>query len=376
MDFWHVINGRHFNGGSIRWEPVNPCDNSSSVTILITQTYFWTYPTIECSTDVSISTSGRSDLNANRTCTANCSTDGGYSTKPVNILTDCVALSPILGIMTSRRTVNVTLNASAYFYISYMDAAWRGLNYPNIDNLQWSITSYIDLQRRTDGFINTPPVANVISPQYAIINRTTQIKIPVSDANAGDDIRCRWSTYTPGVNRRRRSIKERYRHYESVTTTIYDGVANSEKIHCIKKRWHNSTKPSCDGCSQACKKHCRCTCPKCVGTNCGTDRCQPNKGQDACPEMTTVPGVPAPTMTVETRGTLSSTISYRERQAIDECGGICYPNSVPNGTTLSNCTLSFTGLEANTWYGVSVQVNRDLSVFRMSFTGRYVITNT
>jgi hypothetical protein len=30
---------------------------------------------------------------------------------------------------------------------------------------------------------------------------------------------------------------------------------------------------------------------------------------------------------------------------------------VPIGTTLSNCTLSFTGLISDTWYAVAIQVN-------------------
>ncbi|CAF1397320.1 unnamed protein product [Rotaria magnacalcarata] len=50
------------------------------------------------------------------------------------------------------------------------------------------------------------------------------------------------------------------------------------------------------------------------------------------------------------------TSSYPSVQPIDECGGICYPSSVPSGTTLSNCTLSFTGLVPDTWYAVSIQV--------------------
>jgi hypothetical protein len=49
---------------------------------------------------------------------------------------------------------------------------------------------------RPEGFINTPPVAIVVSPQYAVVNQTTQITIPVSDPNAGDDVRCRWSVQT------------------------------------------------------------------------------------------------------------------------------------------------------------------------------------
>jgi hypothetical protein len=54
---------------------------------------------------------------------------------------------------------------------------------------------------------------------------------------------------------------------------------------------------------------------------------------------------------------LQPTSSYPNRQPIDECGGICYPSSVPNGTSLSNCTLSFDGLVPNTWYAVAIQVS-------------------
>ncbi|CAF5073557.1 unnamed protein product, partial [Rotaria sp. Silwood1] len=62
------------------------------------------------------------------------------------------------------------------------------------------------------------------------------------------------------------------------------------------------------------------------------------------------------TTTTETPGTPRSTSTYPIRQAIDECGGICYPGSVPNGTTMSNCTITFTGHKAGVWYAVAIQV--------------------
>jgi len=34
------IDAKHFNGGTIRWEPVNPNDTSNLITITITQTYY------------------------------------------------------------------------------------------------------------------------------------------------------------------------------------------------------------------------------------------------------------------------------------------------------------------------------------------------
>jgi hypothetical protein len=233
-----TIHAAHFNGGTITYAPINPYTNSSPVDITLTQSYSWTYPTIACTTNVPVS-SGHPD--ANLTCIANCSTDGGYSNAPIDILTDCTSYSSSLGMMFSQRSVNITLSMGAYFYIAYTGNAWRNLYSPPINGLSWSIVTLIDLRLRDDGIIDTPPVANVISPQYVMVNTTTLINIPVSDANEGDNIRCRWAI---------------------------DNVNSS----------------------------------------------------------------------------------------IDECSGICYPGGLPNGTTLSNCTLSFTGLVPSVWYPIALQV--------------------
>ncbi|CAF2068111.1 unnamed protein product [Rotaria magnacalcarata] len=72
-------NGRHFNGGTITWAPVNPYDNGSSVDITITQLYSWTYRYVQCANNVPISTSRFSGANANLLCVVDCTTDGGYS---------------------------------------------------------------------------------------------------------------------------------------------------------------------------------------------------------------------------------------------------------------------------------------------------------
>ena len=169
--------------------------------------------TIICATNVPISTSGYSSPNANLTCVTDCTSDGGYSTKPVSILTDCISASSSLGMMTSQRSVNITLTAGAHFYLAYVGSSWKALNNPSQSGLEWSILSFIDLRMRPDGFINTPPTANVVSPQYVVVNKTAKISISVSDANVGDDVRCRWSKYTPGYRRRKRSEDEDYIRY-------------------------------------------------------------------------------------------------------------------------------------------------------------------
>ena len=42
---------------------------------------------------------------------------------------------------------------------------------------------------------------------------------------------------------------------------------------------------------------------------------------------------------------------------LKECGDVCYPSSLPNGTELlSNCTLKITGMNENDWYAVTMIV--------------------
>ncbi len=179
--------GSHFIGGTITWVPLYPSSNSSTVIITLTQSYSWVYPTVSCTT--SIPTTGATTY---LTCVGNCSTAYGFSNTSINILTDCYSWSPTLNLVFGARSVNMTLNESTYFWIGNRGSAWRTLNNVNGTG-SWSIVSLIDLVRRPDGLINTPPTAPITSPQYVIVNTTTAIKIPVSDVNTGDDIRCRWS---------------------------------------------------------------------------------------------------------------------------------------------------------------------------------------
>lgn len=237
-----TIDAGHFSGGTIRWVPNNPYESSNLTTISIVQSYLWSYSMVVCASNVPISTAGYSNRNQNLTCVGDCSADGGYSSNPVNTLTDCISTSPATDALMSQKSKNVTLAVGAHFALSFIGAAWPNLTRPPDPSSNWSIVVYIDLRKRPDGFINTPPMANVFSPQYAIVNTSILIPIRVADVNIGDDIRCRWST-----------------------------------------------------------------------------------------KFVTPP--------------------------IDECGRACYPTSMPIGTTLSNCTLNFTGPVANTWYAAAIQVS-------------------
>lgn len=185
--------GDHFNGGIIRWEPVDPNTNSSTVVITITQRYSWASSKVNCSTDVPITTYDYSGSKANLVCVGDCSNDGGYSNNPIDILTDCETVSSSLDIMTSQRSVNITLSTGALFKIAYQGNAWRSLENTNGGSSNWSLTTLIDLHRRPDGSLNIPPEPRIVSPQIVILNQRKTIKIPFQDINKGDDVRCRWA---------------------------------------------------------------------------------------------------------------------------------------------------------------------------------------
>jgi hypothetical protein len=187
-----AVKSSHFNGGTITWSPVDPYTNSSTVVVTITQTYSWTLSVVDCDVNVPISTSIWNGTNTNLTCKGGCSNQGNYSNKPIDILTDCISSSPSLDMMKSQRAKNVTLTIGAYFSIAYIGNSWKSLANA-VAGSSWSVVTFIDLRRRADGILNTPPVSSVASPQYVIVNRPTQIKIPVYDVNEGDDIRCRWA---------------------------------------------------------------------------------------------------------------------------------------------------------------------------------------
>ncbi|CAF4391641.1 unnamed protein product [Rotaria sp. Silwood2] len=355
-----VLTGaKHFNGGTIRWAPIDPYDNSTSINITITQSYSWTFPYIKCLTNVPASTSGWSTANTNLSCIVDCTTDGGYSSAPIDILTDCTSSSASLKMMTSERSKDVTLSADAHFYIAYRGNAWRALNSPVQSNLDWSIVTFIDLRKRPDGFINTPPVATIISPQYANVNQTIQINIPVSDANVGDDVRCRWSIFTTGFRRRKRSSKEEHFKQRSDVHFYKEVAGDREFLHMRKKR------QACSSCNSVCAYGCDCTCSPCISTTCINTNCTDITGCTATvgttTTMTTTSTITDNSTDTETPGTPASTSSYPIRQAIDECAGICYPDSLPKSTTLSDCTITFKGRKVGVWYAVAIQVEDFIS---------------
>ena len=332
--FIFTLDASHFNGGTIRWFPNDPYTNDSYITITIIQIYYWTYPRIACTNNVPVDSFPSGYPNANVNCIADCASDGGYSTKPIDILTECVWASSALEFMKSEKSRNITLAAGAHFYASHVGNAWSSLTLAPGSRSDWSIVFSIDLRIRSDAFINTPPKAEIISPQYTFVNQTSEIRIHTTDDNRSDVIRCRWAIDTLASGRRKRSFFK-----TKVTNNRYRRTINR---NCSET-----------GCTVHCEEDCPCICAGCLGTTCTGTVCANNS---ICSSLT------GTSSTIDTSTSIStSTLLFRP--AIDECGGICYPSSLPHDTTLHECTISFRGLIANTWYAIALQVKTSNNLF-------------
>lgn len=203
--FWmNCVSSSHFNGGTITWQPLNSSDTTSPVSIAITQTYSWVYSVVPCNqTFIAGQIPINTVYNNNDVvkCITSCSS--GYNYTAVPIARYCTDFSPVLGITNTQRTDIVQLSANASFSIAFTPASaayWRPLkavSSATVTTATWSITSTINLNKRTDnGLVNTAPIGNVISPVEIPLNTPQKITIPVIDAN-NDIVKCRWATKTP-----------------------------------------------------------------------------------------------------------------------------------------------------------------------------------
>lgn len=203
--FWlNYASSSHFNGGTITWQPLDPTDTTSPVSIAITQTYSWVYTVVQCNqTAVATQIPINTVYNNNDVVKCITSCTSGYNYTSVPIARYCTNFSPILGITNTQRVDIVQLSANASFSIAFTPASaayWRPLKAASSatnTTATWSITSTINLNRRADnGLVNTAPIGNVISPIEIPLNIPQQITIPMIDAN-NDVVKCRWAKKTP-----------------------------------------------------------------------------------------------------------------------------------------------------------------------------------
>ncbi|CAF1307645.1 unnamed protein product [Adineta ricciae] len=130
-------------------------------------------------------------------CATNLSSCENYTALDVNGY--CTDYSKIMDTSSSQISNIETIAMDSKFCVAYQNLTWPGIissvygfdQY--LDNATWSLGCCVDLTIRDDGFINTAPVAAVISPIYVLSNTISTISIPVADAD-GDILRCRWAS--------------------------------------------------------------------------------------------------------------------------------------------------------------------------------------
>lgn len=194
-----TIEGPHFRGGTITWKPINNSVSiNETVSIMITQTYLWTYSLVGCNNSMianqnpPIDLLGKSGTGTFLLCNSSCSTSGGYVGHEVPITGYCTDYSTALDTTVSQRSDIVNLTVGAYFALNF---ASNG-NWPTLalsSSNSWSLTSLVDLRVRTDtGKINTPPVATCVSYVSMPVGVQKTITIPVIDAD-NDIVRCRFA---------------------------------------------------------------------------------------------------------------------------------------------------------------------------------------
>jgi hypothetical protein len=102
------------------------------------------------------------------------------------------------GVAVGQRLDTVVIPAGSDFWVIFGGSAWSTL--VSTGTGDWSITSHINLVRRSDNnMFNNAPVATVMSPINIQLNQATLITVSVSDAD-GDVVRCRWANASAAVD--------------------------------------------------------------------------------------------------------------------------------------------------------------------------------
>lgn len=194
-----IIESNHFRGGTITWKPIN--NNASingTVSIMIIQTYLWTYSQVGCTNSMianqspTINLGTKSGAGVLLMCSATCSTSGGYVGHEVPITGYCIDYSTALDTTVSQRSDIVNLTVGAHFTVTFATGGlWQTLALGS--STGWSVSSLIDLSIRPDtGLINTPPVATCVSYISIPVGVQQTITIPTIDAD-NDIVRCRFA---------------------------------------------------------------------------------------------------------------------------------------------------------------------------------------
>lgn len=175
---WNVvrIDSSHFYGGTVTWKPINNTASGATIDVMFTQSYQWRRSwTNGGSSGYCDQTTilNKSPLIPSTSDTLACVTGscGGYTSISINEY--CTDFSTLMDTSSGQTSTVRAVNVGSYFCVAYRDSAWIRVLSTNCagnasglcfdSGADWSIGTCINLTMRSGGFINTPPVATVIS---------------------------------------------------------------------------------------------------------------------------------------------------------------------------------------------------------------------
>jgi len=187
------VESTHFYGGTVTWKTLNNTDLDLIIPVMFTQSYQWRRSAAVSYCDESY-VLNQSPMIPTTTSILQCVTSpasscGGYI--PLSTAEYCTDFSTFVDSSSGQisEAVNVTIGSN--FCVAFQSGSWIPLetncgtsvtNTPNTSTVStttmpscynagalWSIGCCIDLSIRPGGFINTPPVATIISRMYILL---------------------------------------------------------------------------------------------------------------------------------------------------------------------------------------------------------------
>ncbi|CAF1402365.1 unnamed protein product [Adineta ricciae] len=200
----------HFYGGTVTWKPMDNTATGLTIPIMFTQSYQFRRSANSansydyCNQSIILNESPKIP-NSGQTLT--CVVTNCVNYVPISINEYCTDFSSIRDSSSGQISTIENITTGSSFCVGFQDFSWVSVYSSTLcpggcfSNYSggWSIVTCLNLTMRTDGFINTPPVATVISPVKVPVNTITNIKIPIIDAD-GDYLKCRWGKNTSTIN--------------------------------------------------------------------------------------------------------------------------------------------------------------------------------
>ncbi|CAM4833729.1 unnamed protein product [Rotaria magnacalcarata] len=140
-----VVDLSHFLGGTITWRPASVLTTGTSVSIIISQTYY------KCIT---------SNIANGAQVPVSSSYNGMTNTL------DCISSCP--SVVFGRRFDTVNVDRTSDYMVAFTGTAWRPL--ARLTAAAWSIAARLNVKSRADNNLCNPaPVTNMMSPNCTIV---------------------------------------------------------------------------------------------------------------------------------------------------------------------------------------------------------------